>query len=134
MDFLNDFTTQDYIAIIGLAVGIIGIIVGIIGIRSISVAKKLLRRLDESTPPPREKRDSQEILREMSKPRETRATHNPTEVRGIPASSPILSNSELLEMMQDANDSAPVEIEISKYLTLSDADKQGVFYVIIPDK
>lgn len=146
MEMVSRLAIVELITIIGVSVGIIGIIVGIIGIASLSSAKKLLKSIRESANP-------------ASQPNYGMANHMYSSSGGVvrppdpapytsaqvPMSAPLthttapspssgLSTAELNEMMQSAMDSDPVEIEASRYLALSEEEKRGVFYIIIPDK
>jgi hypothetical protein len=125
MEFLTDLVADypELIGIIGIAVGLIGLIVGIIGLACIRSAKKLRNAL-EDTPPPRRAEQRREQPRH----------HAPIQPEPAVMRERQISNVELRDMLHTANESAPVEIEISKYLTLTDDQKQGIFYVIIPDK
>jgi hypothetical protein len=128
MEFLTDLVADypEIIALIGIAVGVIGLIVGIIGLVCIRSAKKLRYAIEDAPPPRRreEPRRPVEPRREQPSPQPEPSVMRERQI----------SNTELRDMLHTANESAPVEIEISKYLTLTDEQKQGIFYVIIPDK
>ncbi|MCL2577124.1 MAG: hypothetical protein FWE27_03630 [Defluviitaleaceae bacterium] len=132
MEIFSNLSISDYIAIIGIIVGVIGIIVGIIGVKCLTVANKIKNIANE---------DENSTIQQAQVMPVNRGLNSADAVDLAPKTKkteiekrPLITNKELSEMMQDALESLPVEIEASKYLALSEEEKKSVFYIIIPDK